>query len=209
MLYWELFNEFKVGRINMKVLGIMGSPRYGGNTELLLDSALIGAKEAGADVEKIRLCELDISPCKECHGCDEKGECVVKDDMQLLYPKLISADRLFLASPVFFMGVSAQTKAMIDRCQCIWVRRYRLKQTIGKGREFRKGFFLSVGGSRNPDNFLGAVKTVKAFFATHDFTYEKELLIGSVDEKGAITEHASALDEAVELGRKIVAIEDV
>ncbi len=188
----------------IKVLGIMGSPRYGGNSDLLLDSALKGAKEGGAEIEKIRLCDLNISPCSECHGCDDKGECIQIDDMQLLYPKLIEADRLFLASPIFFMGISAQTKAMIDRCQCIWVRSYKLKQTIGKGREFRKGFFMSVGGSKNPEKFIGAFKTVKAFFASLDFTYGKELLIVGVDEKGAIANHPTALDEARKIGREMV-----
>jgi len=188
----------------IKVLGIMGSPRYEGNSDSLLDSALKGAKESGAEIEKIRLCDLNISPCSECHSCDETGECIQNDDMQILYPKLIETDRLYLASPIFFMGISAQTKAMIDRCQCIWVRRYKLKQTIGKGREFRKGFFISVGGSKNPEKFIGAVKTVKAFFASLDFTYEKELLIAGVDEKGAIANHPTALDEARKIGEEIV-----
>ena len=188
----------------IKILGIMGSPRYGGNSDLLLDNALKGAKESGAEIEKIRLCDLNISPCSECHGCDDTGECIQNDDMQLIYPKIIKADRLFLASPIFFMGISAQTKAMIDRCQCIWVRRYKLKQTIGKGREFRKGFFISVGGSKNPEKFIGAVKTVKAFFTSLDFTYEKELLIAGVDEKGAIANHPTALDEARKIGGEIV-----
>ncbi|MEE9152355.1 MAG: flavodoxin family protein [Thermoplasmata archaeon] len=190
----------------MKVLGIMGSPRYEGNSDILLDSALKGADGGEAEIEKIRLCDLKISPCKECRSCDDTGECIQNDDMQVLYPKLIQADRLYLASPIFFMGVSAQTKAMIDRCQCIWVRRYRLKQTIGKGREFRKGFFMSVGGSRNPEKFVGAVKVVRAFFATLNFTYEKELLIAGVDEKGAIKRHPAALDEAMRLGKDIVTL---
>lgn len=188
----------------MKVLGISGSPRIGGNSDIMLDSALEGAKNSGVDVEKIRLCELDISPCTECHGCDENGECIVEDDMQMLYPKLIEADRLYLASPIFFMGISAQTKAAIDRCQCIWVRKYKMNQTIGKGREHRKGFFMSVGGSKNPEKFIGAVKCVRAFFATLDITYEKELLIAGVDEKGAVKEHPSALEDARRLGEEIV-----
>lgn len=187
----------------LKVLGIMGSPRYDGNSDLLLESALKGAKEGGAVVEKIRLCDLNLSPCKECHGCDETGECVVEDDMQKLYPKLIAADRLYLASPIFFMGLPAQTKAMIDRCQCIWVRKYKLMQVIGKGMEERKGLFLSVGGSKNPEKFIGAVKTVKAFFATLDFSYEGELLIAGIDEKGAIEKHPTALKDAKELGNRI------
>jgi multimeric flavodoxin WrbA len=188
----------------MKVLGIMGSPRFGGNSDLLLDSALAGAEEGGAEIEKITLCDLFIAPCKECLACDITGECVQADDMRLIYPKLIEADRLFLASPIFFMGISAQTKALIDRCQCIWVRKFRLKQTMGKGREQRKGFFMSVGGTKKPEKFTGAVKCVRAFFATLDFVYEKELLIADVDEKGAIEEHPTALADARRISREMV-----
>lgn len=194
--------------MTLKVLGIMGSPRYGGNSDKLLDSALKGAEEKDAKVEKIRLCDLRISPCSECHGCDDTGECVQTDDMVLLYQKLIEADMLFLASPIFFMGVSAQTKAMIDRCQAIWIKKYRLKQTIGKGREHRKGFFISVGGSKNPEKFIGAVNTVKAFFATLDYTYEKELLIAGVDEMDAITNHPTALGEVKKIGEQLVSDAD-
>jgi multimeric flavodoxin WrbA len=190
--------------VALKVLGIMGSPRYGGNSDMLLDSALKGAEEGGAEIEKIKICDLKISPCIECHGCDDTGECIVEDDMQTLYPKLVEADRLFLVSPIFFMGISAQTKALVDRCQCIWVRKYLQKQTIGKGRENRKGFFIAVGGSKNPEKFVGAEKTIRAFFATLDFSYEKELLIAGVDEMGGILKHPTALDDAGRIGRELV-----
>lgn len=190
--------------MTLKVLGIMGSPRYGGNSEMLLDSALKGAEEGGGKIEKVRVCDLKIAPCIECHGCDDTGECIVEDGMQTLYPKLVEADRLILASPIFFMGVSAQTKALVDRCQCIWVRKYVLKQTIGNGRENRKGFFIAVGGSNNPEKFVGAQKTIRAFFATLDITYEKELLIAGVDEMGGILKHPSALDDAKRIGKELV-----
>jgi multimeric flavodoxin WrbA len=188
----------------VKVLGIMGSPRFGGNTDLLLDSALAGAEEGGAEIEKIFICDLHITPCMECMACDITGECVQADDMRSLYPKLIEADRLFFASPIFFMGISAQAKALIDRCQCLWVRKYRFKQIIGKGRAHRKGFFMSVGGTPNPEKFMGAVKCVRAFFATLDITYEEELMIADVDEKGAIEQHPTALADARRIGKEVV-----
>jgi multimeric flavodoxin WrbA len=188
----------------VKILGILGSPRKKGNSEILLDSALKAAEEEGAEVEKIRLCDLDYEPCRECHGCDETGECIVQDDMQRIYPKLMECDRLFIASPIFFMGISAQTKAMIDRCQCLWVRKYRLKQTMGEGREHRKGFFMAVGGSPNPEKFIAPVKVVRAFFATLDVTYDKELLVAGVDEKGAIMGHPNALEDAKKMVKEVL-----
>src|SRR5512136_288519 len=111
----------------MKVLGIFGSPRRGGNTEILLEEALKGAEAEGAEVERLHLTDINITPCKECHGCDRTGECILQDDMQKIYPKLLEADVIILASPIFFYGVSAWAKSLIDRSQAFWPRKYLLK----------------------------------------------------------------------------------
>jgi multimeric flavodoxin WrbA len=105
----------------MKVLGLAGSPRRGGNSETLLDRALAGAQDAGAEVEKVVVHRLKMSGCRHCDGCLETGICVVKDDMQSLYPKLRAMDAFAVASPMFFMAVTSQLKAVFDRCQCLWV----------------------------------------------------------------------------------------
>ena len=106
----------------MKVLGIYGSPRKGGNTDVLLDEALRGAGITGAEVSPVRCCDLKISGCAECGGCDQTGVCVIDDDMQEVYPKLLEANVVILASPIFFYGISSQAKALIDRCQAMWCR---------------------------------------------------------------------------------------
>ena len=108
----------------MKVLGILGSPRRGGNSEILMRAFLEGAAEAGAEVEEIILRDLKISPCLEIYHCFKDGTCPIKDEMREIYDKLLEADVVALASPVFFYGVSAQSKAMIDRTQALWARRY-------------------------------------------------------------------------------------
>ena len=97
------------------VLGFAGSPRRGGNSEILLDRVLEGAASKGATVEKIAVSALKISPCRNCQGCASTGRCVVQDDMQLVYPKLCRAERIVVSSPIFFGTVSAQMKALIDR----------------------------------------------------------------------------------------------
>jgi multimeric flavodoxin WrbA len=84
----------------MKVLGIYGSPRKGGNSDILLEEALNGARSAGAEVSSIRCSDLHISGCLECGGCDETGTCVMEDDMGPVYQQLVDAEVIFLASPI-------------------------------------------------------------------------------------------------------------
>ena len=189
----------------MNVLGIFGSPRRGGNTELLLEEALRGAETEGAKVARLHLSDFTITPCKECHGCDTTGNCVVLDDMQKIYPKLLEADVVILASPIFFYGVTAWTKALIDRSQALWSRKYLLKDpSLGKEGKKKKGFFLSVGATKGPRVFEGAILTVKYFFDVLNADYVGELVFRGIEAKGDILKHPEALRQAFETGRKLV-----
>lgn len=187
----------------MYVLGICGSPRKNGNSETLLNKVLEGAKSKGLEIEKICLSELEIALCQECGGCDLTGKCVIDDDMQKIYPKLFKCDMLLLASPIFFMGLTAQTKAFIDRCQCLWVAKYKLKKVPWDRENKRKGVFISVCGSNFSNMFESAKYTVKAFFNTLDFSYENELFFRNMDKKGDILNNSKALQTAFELGISI------
>ena len=187
------------------VLGLAGSPRWRGNTAILLERALEGASAAGARVERVELCRLRIAPCIACDGCAKAGVCVVRDDYQAVFSQLLAADALVLASPLYFLGVSAWAKAFIDRCQCLWVRKYVLHQPLpptSDGR-LRRAIFLSTAGSPNA-SFLGAVATVKAWLQTLDAVYLGDVLRRSVDAAGAIREDADALARAYALGRALV-----
>ena len=185
----------------MKVLGIMGSPRIKGNTDLLLDEALKGAKSQGAEVEKLVVDKLKIAPCKEYLGCFKDGNCVIRDDMDEIYPKLLGADVVIIASPMFFYGVSSQAKALIDRCQALWARKHILKQSLPNAG--RKGAFIAVGATRGKRLFEGAILTVKYFFEAIGVEYADELLIRGVDARGEIKEHPIALSDAFELGKRL------
>ena len=99
----------------MKVLGIMGSPRIGGNSDILLDEALAGAKDAGAEVEKIILDKKKISGCKDCKKCNETGICVIKDDMLQIHKKILDADAIIHSVPVYFWSMTSQMKSCLDR----------------------------------------------------------------------------------------------
>ena len=185
----------------MKVIGIMGSPRIRGNTDLLLDRALAGAQSQGAEVEKIIVGKLKVAPCREYYGCLRDGNCVIKDDMDDIYPKLLSADRVIVASPMFFYGLTSQVKALIDRCQATWARIYVLKQNLPDSE--RKGAFIAVGATRGKQLFDGSRLVVKYFFNAIGVKYADELLIRGVDRKGEIKEHPTALSDAFELGRSL------
>ena len=188
----------------MKVLGIAGSPRRGGNTDLLLDEVMKGAAGKGAETKIIVLRDLNISPCRHCDGCLPTGDCVVEDDMQMVYRDLMQADRIVLASPVQFMTVTAHVKAMIDRCQALWARKHVLKKPpLGDKRE-RKGLFVSVGGRSVANLFDAALVTVKALLRVLSVTYAGDLLFRGIDEKGAITRHPDALCQAFLAGQRLV-----
>ena len=188
----------------MKVLGIMGSPRIKGNTDLLLDEALKGAQGQGAEVEKVIVDKLNIAPCREYYGCVKDGNCVIRDDMDNIYPKLLDTDRVIVASPIFFYGLTSQVKALIDRCQALWARKYILKQSLPDSA--RKGAFIAVGATRGRKLFDGSILTVKYFFQSIDVQYVDELLVPGVDKRGEIKEHPTALSDAFELGRRLVQI---
>ncbi len=190
--------------VQLKVLGIMGSPRIKGNTDLLLDEALRGAQGQGAKVEKLVVDKLKIAPCREYYGCVKDGNCVIRDDMDNIYPKLLDADCVIVASPIFFYGLTSQVKALIDRCQALWVRKYILKQNLSDSG--RKGAFIAIGATRGKKLFDGSILTVKYFFKTIGVKYVDELLVRGVDRRGEIKEHPTALSDAFELGRRLAKI---
>lgn len=98
-----------------KVLGVVGSPRRGGNTETIIDKILEGAKEEGAEVEKIILTDLEIKPCKGCDSCRTTGKCIINDDMGMILNKMEQSATWVLGTPIYWWGPTAQFKAFIDR----------------------------------------------------------------------------------------------
>ncbi len=186
----------------MKVLGIMGSPRLGGNTDLLLDEALKGAVSGGAEVEKIIVDRLKITPCKEIYHCLVDGTCPLKDDMQGIYPKILAADAIIVASLIEFYTVSAQTMNLMSRCQALWSRKYVLKNL---DIPVKRGAFIGVGATKGAKLFDGPKLTIKYFFQAINAESKEELLIRGVDKKGEIKDHPDYLAAAYELGKRLVA----
>lgn len=187
----------------VKALGIGGSPRKNGNSDILLDMALEGARSAGALVDKIMLNDLNLKGCQECGGCEEDGACRIRDDMQLVYEKFEDADAVLIASPIFFGSVSSQVKTMIDRFHCRWIKKHLLKMRP-LPEKARKGVFLCVSAAQRRDFFENARQIIRMFFVTLDIAYYGDLYCGGVDSISAIKREDGSMDKSFELGAALV-----
>ncbi|HHX76904.1 MAG TPA: flavodoxin family protein [Firmicutes bacterium] len=187
----------------MPVLALLGSPRRGGNTETLLHAFIEGGEKAGASFDVIRVSDLNIKPCSACDACAITGECIIDDDMQEIYCKIDAAEGLVIASPIYFGGVSAQLKAVIDRMQKYWFiyfgRGNKKAGLIPKG---RPGYFLGVGGMKNKKYCQCARTTAETVFLSSGFSMLGSLCFSGYDAKGALSADKQALQEIYEGGRE-------
>jgi multimeric flavodoxin WrbA len=189
----------------IRIAAVYGSPRRKGNTSLLLDQAVRGAREAGAEVSRLILCDFDISPCLEIYGCKKAGICAIRDDFDHVREQILSSDGVMLASPIFFYSVSAQTKIFIDRFQSLWVKKNWVENTSeGRRKICRKGLFISVGATKGKKLFDGALLTIRYFFDVIDTKIWKTLLYRNIDHEGDVMKHPDYLNEAYHTGINLV-----
>lgn len=186
----------------MHVLGILGSPRIDGNTDLLLEEALRGARASGASAGKVVLNELRIAPCQECETVRRDGTCAVRDDMERVYALVSEADAVIFASPIFFGSVSAQMKAMVDRFQCAWLARHRFGREVFQKQ--RVCAFIAAAASGRRDFFENAAAVIRNICATVRGRYAEELFCPGVEEKGSVRGRPDCMGEAYELGRRLI-----
>ncbi|NMB78687.1 MAG: flavodoxin family protein [Methanomicrobiales archaeon] len=191
--------------MSIRILGISGSPRRRGNTETLLDSFLEGAQEAGAEVEKVILKNMDFSACHGCNACHKTGDCVVKDEAPVLYDRILAADGIAVASPIYSMGITAQLKGFIDRGQYLWARKLMLKTLSFSDEHVRrhKAVFISTAGQNNPNVFDAAFPAIKALFNGCGFEYFCNVTADNMDEFGGIKNHPTALTDAYKKGQEM------
>jgi multimeric flavodoxin WrbA len=183
-----------------QVLVILGSPRKKGNSSTLAARISRGAKSAGAEVETVFLQGLKISPCRGCDTCqkhDSKG-CAIKDAMQEIYPKLIKADAWVIASPVYWFTMSAQTKIFMDRCYALTA--YAHNPFAGK----RIAIAMSYGGVDPVKS--GCVNALRTFQDAYRYAGSKiaGMVYGSAMEAGEIANNKALMQEAEELGKRLV-----
>ena len=188
----------------MKVVLFNGSPRKGGNIDLLIDRAVATLDVAGQDIVRFNLNAMDIKPCQDCGGCEKTGRCVIKDDMGLIYDSIREGERFLLASPIFFFGLSAQAKAMVDRCQALWCEKYLLKKPVPEGSKGRKGLLLVVGGMKKEIGIQCSEATAKAFFRTINVNEHETAGFLSIDEKGAVLDHEEVIDATLKAVARLI-----
>ena len=186
------------------LLAVAGSPRRGGNTDLLLEATARGAAEEGAEVVWVRPAEMAFSACRHCGGCVETGVCVLDDEMRPVYDLIARMDGMILASPVYFASVTAQAKALIDRAQALWVRKYLLRQPLFPEGPARPVLFLSALGGDARGHIEGTRRVIKTFIDTFDGAYE-ELIFPLVEQAGEIADHWTALPQAHAAGAELAA----
>ncbi len=175
------------------VLILSGSPRKGGNSDLLCDEFMRGAKENGNQVTKINVADQKISPCRACYFCrDHSGECIYKDDMQKILQAMIDADVLVLASPVYFYSINAQLKTVIDRTVARWLE--------VKNKEF---YYIMTAADAEKEAMDTTLACFRGYADCVEGAKEKGVIYGTgVYEKGEVLDKP-ILKEAYEMGKRI------
>lgn len=194
--------------MTVTVLGISGSPHRHGNTETLLDSFLDGARNAGAEVDKIILRSMNYTPCRGCNACHKTGECIVQDDAEIIIERVMSCDGLAVASPIYSMGITAELKGLIDRAQYIWAQKFILKTRFYQDDLIRrhKGIFISTAGLPWEHVFDAAFPAITAFFNTLGIEYYDNIIANDMDTYKGIRGHPTALTEAFGKGEDVVRV---
>lgn len=181
----------------MLALGLLGSPRKKGNSDVLLSRFMAALQQQGVRTYTIDVVNAHIEPCKELTVCEKKGVCPIDDEMgRDIYALLREADIIVVASPIFFYNVPAQLKGLIDRCQALWARKYMLK-LHDPGHRVRRGFLMAVGASSGKQLFDGVHLTAKYFFDAVDARYAGSLTYRGIEGRGQIQQHAN-LEKDVE-----------
>ncbi len=187
-------------------LGVACSPRRQGNTDILMKTAMETLCSLGVKTETVYLADTEYSPCRACEGCYKTGRCVIIDGAGPLFDKILVADMLILAAPIFSMGICAQAKMFIDRAQQFWATRYILKRPVVADdhfRETRRGIFISTAGTSLPGVFDGAVRVARYFFKMMDIRLVGSYCYPGTDKKGEILNNAGALKEIREAAVKL------
>ena len=192
----------------MMITAINASPRRGGNTSVLVDKVLEGARSRGAQVRRIDLSDLAVRPLGEedYSGTLEEIRRDPKDGLNTVITAIQDSDVVVLASPVFFGSLSGQLKTMIDRFQFAWLEKNFRGNEVFPGK--KRGFFISVQAQDRRDFFEDSTRIVKHFFATLDIEYAGELLLMGLEGKNDAASDPGHMEKAFRVGRELVLADD-
>ncbi len=182
------------------VLGILGSARRRGNSWTLLGEVLAGAREVGARTRILWPAGVGFAPCRACDLCSRDGECVIRDRAWEAYRLLAGASAVVVVTPVYFGGIPAQLKALIDRGQAVYFRKYRL----GQGRDPRPGALLCVSARNDPAYPKSCSTVIRTWFRVLDIELVEERFFPGYEDPGAIAVDREARAWARGLGRRLI-----
>jgi multimeric flavodoxin WrbA len=194
----------------MRILGIVGSPRKNGNTEILVKETLSSARNYGAETEVINISEMNITSCDGCESCIETGQCHIDDDMQDIYQKLLQSDGIIIGSPAYYWSVTAQTKALIDRT-FVFRRKKQLRNKVAGAIVVFRGsgasFVLST--LYNYFNLQGLIPAKSTGYRTEEELEIERIgggsgVIARADKRGEVKNNKEAIMAAQALGRAMV-----
>ncbi|MFZ7127275.1 MAG: flavodoxin family protein [Desulfobacterales bacterium] len=188
----------------MLVLGLQGSPRRKGNTHFLLSTFLSEAEKLGAATRMLEVDRMNIVPCKEYVVCEKRGYCPIEDDVRdEIYPLLREADLIVAGTPVFFYNMTAQLKAVIDRCQVFWSRKYRFHLRDPKHR-VKQGILLSVAATRGKKLFDAIHLSLQNFFDAVDARYSEHLTYRGIEGPKDMRAHPTVREDVRRLAEKVI-----
>ncbi len=179
----------------VKIVGVVASPRVGGNTEILVTQALTSAAAQGSDTVLIALAGKRIQPCEHCGACYPTGACSIDDDMQEIYPQLLSADGIIIGSPVYFWSMTAQAKLVMDRTYALRYPTFRLAGKVGGA--------IAIAGTRGQVHTL---TTFNTFYLGQRMIPCHFGVDGRASKKGEIVHDTRAMLAAETLGQQMVTL---
>lgn len=180
-----------------KVLGIVGSPRRGGNTDLLVDEVLKGAKEIGAETEKIFLHKLKINPCDGCNVCfkNEKGNCKYEDDFEEVKQKMEENDTWIIGTPIYWWGPTAITKAFIDR----WYQ-HNITEQFFKDKNMILVVSSGGGSESYSRHVVGMMEDIAKYVGIN---FKEKIIATGVNKRGDVKNRPEILKKAINAGKNI------
>ncbi len=188
-----------------KVIALLGSPILDGNTARLLDEAIRGAEDAGCEVEKIEVAQMDVLPCMEFFQCKGSETCLIEDGMAEIFQEFREMDGLIVATPVMTMGIPGRLKSFIDRFQVFFMAKYHRGQPFisPERRKKRKMLFMSIAGMDLPNVFDGVLMTAHAFGEIIDCPLWDKVLQNDMDTILDITTRPEVMEAAYRKGYEL------